>query len=93
MPGLLDLMSNVICLFDAAFPYNYHFRIAMQNTASFRALPYHEQQALNRLYEEYFFRKQNRLWEEEGIKKLTALKRSTDMLICAEDLGLSLIHI
>lgn len=88
LPGLLDLMSNVICLFDAAFPYNYHFRIAMQNTASFRALPYHEQQALNRLYEEYFFRKQNRLWEEEGIKKLTALKRSTDMLICAEDLGM-----
>ena len=26
--------------------------------------------------------------EEEGIKNLTALKRSTDMLICAEDLGM-----
>ncbi|RYY44178.1 MAG: 4-alpha-glucanotransferase, partial [Chitinophagaceae bacterium] len=30
----------------------------------------------------------NQLWEEEGLKKLTALKNSTDMLICAEDLGM-----
>ena len=35
-----------------------------------------------------FFNKQNTLWEEEGIKKLAALKRSTNMLICAEDLGM-----
>jgi len=28
------------------------------------------------------------LWEEEGVKKLKALKLSTNMLICAEDLGM-----
>lgn len=86
--GLCELLSNVICMKDETFPYNYHFRIGMNGTDSFKALPQHEQHALNGLYDEYFFNKQNILWEEEGIKKLAALKRSTDMLICAEDLGM-----
>ncbi len=86
--GLCDLLSNVICIKDESYPYNYHFRIGMNTTDSFKALPAHEQHALKGLYDEYFFNKQNILWEEEGIKKLAALKRSTNMLICAEDLGM-----
>ncbi len=86
--GLCDLLSNVICIKDESYPYNYHFRIGMGSTDSFKALPHHEQHALSGLYDEYFFNKQNILWEEEGIKKLAALKRSTNMLICAEDLGM-----
>lgn len=87
-PRLCELLSNVICLKDELYPYTYHFRIGMHGTESFNALPQHEQQSLSGLYDEYFFNKQNILWEEEGIKKLAALKRSTDMLICAEDLGM-----
>jgi 4-alpha-glucanotransferase len=86
--GLFDLLSNIICIKDTEYPYNYHFRISMRDTDSYKALPYHEQQALNGLFDEYFFNKQNKLWEEEGTKKLAALKRSTNMLICAEDLGM-----
>ncbi len=86
--GLFDLLSNFITIRDDEFPYNYHFRISMHSTDSYKVLPYNEQQALNRLFDEYFFNKQNTLWEEEGIKKLAALKRSTNMLICAEDLGM-----
>ncbi|HSN59671.1 MAG TPA: 4-alpha-glucanotransferase, partial [Ferruginibacter sp.] len=86
--GLFDLLSNIICIRDEEHPYNYHFRISMNATDSYKALPYNEQQALNRLFDEYFFNKQNELWKEDGIKKLTALKHSTNMLICAEDLGM-----
>ncbi len=86
--GLFDLLSNIICIRDEERPYNYHFRIGMHATDSYKALPYNEQQALNRLFDEYFFNKQNALWKEGGIKKLAALKRSTNMLICAEDLGM-----
>lgn len=86
--GLFDLVSNVIAIKDDLHAGNYHLRIGMHGTDSYKALPAHEQAGLNRLFDDYFFKKQNELWEEEGIKKLNALKRSTNMMICAEDLGM-----
>ncbi|RYY42085.1 MAG: 4-alpha-glucanotransferase, partial [Chitinophagaceae bacterium] len=85
---LLDIYSNVIAIRDDSYNGNYHLRIGMHGTESYKALPHQQQEILNRLFDDYFFRKQNQLWEEEGLKKLTALKNSTDMLICAEDLGM-----
>ena len=87
-PALLSLLTNIIAIRDEKLPYNYHLRIEMHDTESYKALPYHEKQGLNRLYDEYFYNKQNTLWEKEGIQKLDALRRSTNMLICAEDLGM-----
>jgi 4-alpha-glucanotransferase len=40
------------------------------------------------LYVNYFFRRQDAFWKEEALQKLPALKRTTNMLICGEDLGL-----
>jgi 4-alpha-glucanotransferase len=40
------------------------------------------------LYINYFFRRQNDFWEREAMHKLPDLKRSTNMLICGEDLGM-----
>jgi 4-alpha-glucanotransferase len=85
---LLDLLSNVIAFKDDHQQGHYHLRIGMHSTDAYKALQPHEQAALNRLFDDYFFNNQNKLWEEEGIKKLTALKRSTNMMICAEDLGM-----
>ncbi|RYY71161.1 MAG: 4-alpha-glucanotransferase [Chitinophagaceae bacterium] len=86
--GLFDLFANIIAIKDDTHAGNYHLRIGMHGTESYKALPQHEQAILNRLFDDYFFKKQNQLWEEEGINKLNALKRSTNMLICAEDLGM-----
>lgn len=86
--GLFDLITNIIAFRDDEQQNKFHLRINMQSTGSYKNLSYNDQQALNRLFEEYFFKRQNVLWEEEGIKKLQALKNSTDMLICAEDLGM-----
>ncbi|MBC7937382.1 MAG: 4-alpha-glucanotransferase [Rhizobacter sp.] len=86
--GLFDLHTNIIAIKDDIYAGNYHLRIGMHGTDSYKALPQNEQAILNRLFDDYFFKKQNVLWEEEGIKKLNALKRSTNMLICAEDLGM-----
>ncbi|MFT3981370.1 MAG: 4-alpha-glucanotransferase [Ferruginibacter sp.] len=86
--GLFDLLSNVIALRDDTHAGNYHLRIGLHGTDSYKALSHQEQAIINRLFDDYFFKKQNALWEEEGIKKLNALKRSTSMLICAEDLGM-----
>jgi 4-alpha-glucanotransferase len=83
--GLFDLISNVI-LFEVAGKY--HFRFAMEQTASFKNLPPDQQIKLRELYIDYFFRRQDDFWQREAMQKLPALKRVTDMLVCGEDLGL-----
>lgn len=86
--GLYNLHANIIAIPDETLAQNYHLRIGMHGTSSYKDLNHQEQQALNNLFDEYFFKKQDNLWREEGIDKLTTLKNSTNMLICAEDLGM-----
>ena len=83
--GLFDLISNVI-LFEVEGKY--HFRFAMEQTASFKNLPPDTQAKLRDLYVDYFFRRQDDFWRREAMQKLPALKRVTNMLVCGEDLGL-----
>lgn len=87
--GLFDLISNVI-LFDAdgSDGRAFHFRVAMDNTASFGYLDEHTQNGLKELYLNYFYRRQDSAWQKEAMQKLPELKRSTNMLICGEDLGM-----
>ena len=66
----------------------YHFRINMQQTSSFDQLPGNEKDALIVLYNKYFYESQDAGWETAGRKKLSLLSDCTDMLICAEDLGM-----
>ncbi len=40
------------------------------------------------LYINYFFHRQDYFWKKEAMQKLPELKRSTNMLICGEDLGM-----
>jgi 4-alpha-glucanotransferase len=87
--GLYDLISNVI-LFEeeGSAGQQFHFRFGMETTISFRWLEWNTQQQLRSLYINYFFHRQDNFWMKEAMKKLPALKRSTNMLICGEDLGL-----
>lgn len=87
--GLFDLISNVL-LFeeDNSDGQRFHFRIAMEQTSSFAALDAHTQHQLKELYVNYFFRRQDEFWKKEAMHKLPGLKRSTNMLICGEDLGM-----
>ena len=66
----------------------FHFRIGMDQTSSFRHLDGNTQAQLKDLYINYFYRRQDHRWEIEAMKKLPELKRSTNMLICGEDLGM-----
>ena len=60
----------------------------MEDTLSFKNLDPQTQVKLKELYVDYFFRRQDDFWKLEGLQKLPALKRVTNMLICGEDLGL-----
>lgn len=85
--GLYDLISNVILL-EGDQTQTYHFRFNIGHTSSFNHLNKSTQNKLHELYDDYFFRRQDAAWEKEAMKKLPMLKRSTNMLICGEDLGL-----
>ena len=86
--GLYDIISNIILFRDKENTGGYHFRINMKETGSYAHLPEDEKTKLDDLYNKYFFRLQNELWQKEGVEKLQMLKDCTNMLICAEDLGM-----
>ena len=87
--GLFDLISNVILFADEEQPLQrFHFRFGMSSTSSFRDLDAETKIRLDRLYVDYFFRRQDAFWQKEAMHKLPGLKRSTEMLVCGEDLGM-----
>lgn len=49
---------------------------------------------LKRLYNDYYFCRQENLWSQNALKTLPVLLNSSDMLACGEDLGLipSCVH-
>jgi 4-alpha-glucanotransferase len=87
--GVYDLISNVI-LFEVpgSEGRQFHFRFAVEKTSSFKHLDPNTQTGLKELYTYYFFRRQDAFWMKEAMQKLPALKRSTNMLVCGEDLGM-----
>jgi 4-alpha-glucanotransferase len=60
----------------------------VQYTDVFKQLPEEEQAAFNRLYDDYFYHRNNQFWYQEAMKKLPRLTQATRMLCCAEDLGM-----
>jgi len=87
--GLYDLISNVILFEEEGSGYTrFHFRFAMEQTASFRHLDADTRGKVYDLYVDYYFRRQDDFWGREAMERLPALKRATNMLICGEDLGL-----
>lgn len=66
----------------------YHPRFNIKNTKSYQNLSINEQNAISDLYEDYFFKRQDAFWAANAMEKLPVILNSTDMLICAEDLGM-----
>jgi len=89
MQGLFDLISNVILFeVEGSQGQQYHFRFGIETTSSFQSLEQSTKDKLKELYINYFFRRQDDFWRKEAMNMLPALRRTTDMLICGEDLGL-----
>jgi 4-alpha-glucanotransferase len=87
--GLYDLISNVILFeVEGSSGQQFHFRISMEQTISYRHLDGDNQYKLKELYVNYFYNRQDEFWRQEALKKLPALKRCTNMLVCGEDLGM-----
>ena len=86
--GLYSLISNVLFLRDTKDPNKFHPRISAQFDFTYEALYDIDKAAFNRLYNDYFYRRNNQFWYREAMKKLPKLVQATRMLVCAEDLGM-----
>ena len=86
--GLYTLISDVLFVPDTKEKDKYHPRIGIQRDFIFRSLNEQEQNAFNRLYDQYYYHRHNEFWRQQAMKKLPQLTQSTCMLVCGEDLGM-----
>ena len=66
----------------------WHPRIAVQYQEAYERLSDDQKFCFNRLYNDYFYSRNNQFWYQEAMKKLPRLTQATRMLVCAEDLGM-----
>lgn len=86
--GLYTLISDVLFVPDTKEKDKYHPRIGIQRDFIFRSLNELEQNAFNKLYDQYYYHRHNDFWRQQAMKKLPQLTQSTRMLVCGEDLGM-----
>ena len=86
--GLLGLVDEVLFIEDPIEKGKYHPRISAQYTYVYRSLNDYERWCFNRLYNDCFYHRHNDFWYGKAMWKLPPLIESTNMLCCAEDLGM-----
>lgn len=85
---LYRLISDVLFVRDRSNNRLYHPRVGVQTDFIYETLNNEEKNCFNRLYDDYYYRRNDALWRSEAMKKLSLLTQSTRMLPCAEDLGM-----
>ena len=86
--GLYALISDVLFVRDHRDPNKFHPRISVQFDFIYESLYDSDKFVFNKLYNDYFYRRNNQYWYTEAMKKLPRLVEATRMLVCAEDLGM-----
>lgn len=86
--GLLGLIDQVLFIEDPYEKGKYHPRISAQFTYIYRALNDYERWCFDRLYNDFYYRRHNDFWYGKAMWKLPPLIEATNMLTCAEDLGM-----
>ena len=86
--GLYALISDVLFVRDRKNPALFHPRISVQFDFIYETLYDNDKAAFNKLYNEYYYHRNNDFWYHEAMKKLPKLVQATRMLVCAEDLGM-----
>lgn len=85
---LQDLIDQVLFVPDPYRKNMWHPRIAAQTTVAYQALNDYERNCFNRLYDDFFYRRNDAFWRSKAMEKLPPIIEATDMLTCAEDLGM-----
>jgi 4-alpha-glucanotransferase len=85
---LYALISDVLFVRDHKDANKFHPRISVQFDLVYESLSDNDKYVFNRLYNDYYYRRNNQFWYREAMKKLPRLVQATRMLVCAEDLGM-----
>eukprot|EP00033_Pygsuia_biforma_P000360 GCRY01000433.1.p1 GENE.GCRY01000433.1~~GCRY01000433.1.p1 ORF type:complete len:939 (+),score=245.39 GCRY01000433.1:181-2997(+) len=84
-----ELLRNVVLIVDPNNSEHFYPRFGMAKTSSFRELPPEHRHEAYRMHQWYFYgEQQDNMWRENARAKLDLLVEATDMLCCAEDLGM-----
>ena len=83
-----DVRDNGLFIEDPRKTGHYHPRIGARSSQSYQWLDAYRRAAFDRLYDEFFYHRNNEFWKEKAMQKLPALLDSTGMLACGEDLGM-----
>ena len=86
--GLYALISDVLFVRDHRSPEKFHPRISAQLDFMYESLYDSDKFVFNKIYNDYYYRRNNQFWYSEAMKKLPRLVQATRMLVCAEDLGM-----
>ena len=86
--GLYAVCNEVLFIEDRQEHNRFHPRIVASSSFIYRELDSSDKYAFDNLYRDYFYRRHNIFWGEQGYGKLLPLILSTDMLACGEDLGM-----
>ncbi len=86
--ALLGLIDNVLFIVDKEHKGHYFPRVSAQLSYVYRSLTDYERWCFDRIYNDYFYHRNNDFWHGKAMWKLPPLIDSTNMLTCAEDLGM-----
>ena len=73
---------------DHRDPNKFHPRISVQFDFIYESLYDSDKFLFNKIYNDYYYRRNNQFWYREAMNKLPKLVEATRMLVCAEDLGM-----
>lgn len=85
---LIDYCEEVALIADTTNPQLYHPRIAFERSRLFSTWSKAIQDKWLGISHWYYHEHHNTLWKQTALKRLRPLLSSTDILLCAEDLGM-----
>ena len=83
-----DVRDGGLFIEDPRKTGHYHPRIGARSSQSYSCLDAYRRSSFDRLYDDFFYHRNNEFWKEKAMQKLPALLDSTGMLACGEDLGM-----
>mmetsp|Transcript_17129 Transcript_17129/g.28169 ORF Transcript_17129/g.28169 Transcript_17129/m.28169 type:complete len:928 (-) Transcript_17129:924-3707(-) len=85
---LYSMLDSVILIKDPQDGNAFHPRMRISDSRSFNELPNEWKGALNDLLNDYIWKRQDNLWNQQAHRLLPMMKNTSDMMACAEDLGM-----
>lgn len=86
--GLSESQIDGLFLRDKKDKNKFHPRINLHLTQTYTELTDIQKDEINKLYDDYFYHRNEELWKSEALKKLPKIIDASDMLVCGEDLGM-----